>query len=531
MRFYNDGIGVSGYNLRLSNVPKNLERTAYWMLYGICLSFDPVAAAQASVSLFERAFIATGQIFKFFTQYAPLRILLMRSSYEKVLTHLKELKNTASNTTILDIIRTYCSEVINQNEKYEPIREASLNFLGTLSDSEVKNIDSRMNEHVFMTCAAGGCHRFNYFIEMDNNTREISFFIPASQIHLKNYHDLIFRYDFPDFTDVAERFSRHTNRCAISAGRRYDLKNERSLFDPTLLNLFNQSLPTYFREGPFDVADYSHCERVVRSMRVENHFMNFKRWSSERINHQEEQFGYFYYLKNHSLYQLPELEDRITQTVPIDVRFGLHVGDGVAYADPEIPTGLVHNMTSTFSDCLNRFEAGVPYGREDYAFITQLTLFMIFAGLITITATLYAVDYSYRYFRLHHDTPISDVIKIWFVALWVKAKAVYVEYYSDVNQKRLDEIKYDGDVPVEYRCGIGLVVMDDPVSIPGEAASYERRTLLRWLEENGKSPLTRRHPVFAEDLISQDALREEIKNWVAEKEEVKRGAQRWFGLS
>ena len=64
-----------------------------------------------------------------------------------------------------------------------------------------------------------------------------------------------------------------------------------------------------------------------------------------------------------------------------------------------------------------------------------------------------------------------------------------------VFTKKLAVLNFDPD----YQCGILHAPMTQPVRIEGENQLYERRALVKWVRENGTSPMTRR-PIAERDI-------------------------------
>jgi len=81
--------------------------------------------------------------------------------------------------------------------------------------------------------------------------------------------------------------------------------------------------------------------------------------------------------------------------------------------------------------------------------------------------------------------------------------------------KKLEQIETYPEDPVEFCCPISRSVMVDPV-IATDGKTYERKEILRWLENNNTSPFTKQ-PMSSRDLKENLELKQQISLWLAEK--------------
>ena len=66
-------------------------------------------------------------------------------------------------------------------------------------------------------------------------------------------------------------------------------------------------------------------------------------------------------------------------------------------------------------------------------------------------------------------------------------------------------------IPDEYKCPIGMDIFSDPV-IASDGYTYERENIMKWLEKNSHSPMTRQ-PMALGNLVTNYALRDAIDRW------------------
>jgi len=71
----------------------------------------------------------------------------------------------------------------------------------------------------------------------------------------------------------------------------------------------------------------------------------------------------------------------------------------------------------------------------------------------------------------------------------------------------------DHDIPHEFKCPISLQIMKDPVKC-SDGFYYERRSIVRWLREHDRSPMTNL-PLDNLLLRSDSNLVDSIKRWMA----------------
>ena len=72
------------------------------------------------------------------------------------------------------------------------------------------------------------------------------------------------------------------------------------------------------------------------------------------------------------------------------------------------------------------------------------------------------------------------------------------------------------DIPTAFLCPITLQIMNNPATDTSSGHSFERETIMEWLERGHRTnPLTRR-PLFPSDLVADKELLKKIVEWKVE---------------
>jgi len=87
------------------------------------------------------------------------------------------------------------------------------------------------------------------------------------------------------------------------------------------------------------------------------------------------------------------------------------------------------------------------------------------------------------------------------------------EKQEDKGEEKAEEV--DEEVPEEFCCPITQDVMKDPV-IAEDGHTYEKATILEWIEKNGTSPITR-EPISKNVLIVNRVLKGQIEQYIENK--------------
>lgn len=83
-----------------------------------------------------------------------------------------------------------------------------------------------------------------------------------------------------------------------------------------------------------------------------------------------------------------------------------------------------------------------------------------------------------------------------------------------LNQKILDDLKFDGEIPEKFVCALSTQIMTDPVNNPALGLpDVEREWICTEIKRRGLNPFNNQ-PLSEEDLIANTELKTEIDNFV-----------------
>jgi hypothetical protein len=82
----------------------------------------------------------------------------------------------------------------------------------------------------------------------------------------------------------------------------------------------------------------------------------------------------------------------------------------------------------------------------------------------------------------------------------------------EIKREKIQQQKIQEDLPERFYDSIFAVVMTDPVFTP-QGRTYERSTLIGWIQAHGTDPMTR-EPLRVDQLIPNRNLREEYEEWL-----------------
>ena len=95
----------------------------------------------------------------------------------------------------------------------------------------------------------------------------------------------------------------------------------------------------------------------------------------------------------------------------------------------------------------------------------------------------------------------------------IKLKCGNLENKNITNMSNITNIMKS--VPEEYVCPISYVIMDPPVMDPTSGKTYDKKCLIKWVNENGTSPETRKE-ISIENIKPNLILRDIIEKWKKE---------------
>jgi hypothetical protein len=97
------------------------------------------------------------------------------------------------------------------------------------------------------------------------------------------------------------------------------------------------------------------------------------------------------------------------------------------------------------------------------------------------------------------------------VAIGVAGKYLYDEVVEEKKSVPANKVTAEWSDYESFLCPICQEIMQDPVITP-HGISYERKSILKWLEKNTKCPITK-NPLRKEDLIVNYALKQAIDDY------------------